>query len=155
MVRWRYDDPPLVWLLVGAYAAHLVEELVGGFPNWLGTVIGRPLAGRDFLIINAVGVGAMIVAAYLSATRATLRWLAVGMATVLLVNGLLHLAGSLATGTYSPGLITGIVLYVPLGQLVLLRASDQAPRAFVWRGVLAGLAAHAAVTLTAFGAAYR
>jgi len=42
-VRWHYRDPALVWLFVGAYAAHLVEEFFGGFLEWFGLVAGRPL----------------------------------------------------------------------------------------------------------------
>jgi Protein of unknown function with HXXEE motif len=68
---------------------------------------------------------------------------------VLLVNGVVHVAGSILTGTYSPGLITGVVLYLPLGQLALIRAWHQAPPRMFLHGVLAGLAAHAVVTATA------
>ena len=152
-MRWRYDDPPLVWLFVAAYAVHLLEEFFGGFPGWLALVAGRPLPVRDFLIINAIGFGAMSAAARLSTTRESLGWLAIAIATVAAVNGLLHLFGSLLTGTYSPGLITGVVLYLPLGQLALLRAWHQAPASFFQRGVAAGLAAHGVVILAALGSA--
>ena len=155
MVRWRYDDPPLVWLFVAAYAMHLLEESFGGFAEWMAIAIGRPLPIRDFVLINAAGFGVMIAAAALSTRCAALGWLAIGIATLMFVNGLAHLFASLATGTYSPGLITGTVLYLPLGQLALLRAWDQAPAALFGRGVLAGLAAQTVVSLVAFAAAYR
>ena len=153
MSGWRYDDPPLVWLFVAAYAAHVVEEFFGGFPQWVALVAGRPLPVREFAIINAFGLAAMVAAARVSTRREPLAWLAIGVATVVLVNALLHLLGSLLTGTYSPGLITGVVLYLPLGLLLLLRASHQAPASFLLRDILTGLAAHALVLLIAFSSA--
>jgi hypothetical protein len=152
-VKWHYRDPPLVWLIVGAYAAHIVEEWFGGFPEWFGQLTGRPLPHDTFLIINAVGLAVMAAAALAATRRESLGWLAIGIATIALVNGAAHLLGSIVTGTYSPGLLTGIVLYLPLGQLSLTRAWYQVHRAFFWRGVAAGVAAHTIVTFTALALA--
>lgn len=152
-MRWRYNDPPLVWLFVAAYVAHVLEELAGGFPRWLATVIGRSLPYRDFLVINAVALIVLIACARAATRRESLGWIGIGIATVLFANGLVHLFGSLGTGTYSPGLVTGVVLYLPLGQLALLRAMHQVPHAFFWKGVAFGLAAHAVVTAIAFASA--
>jgi hypothetical protein len=148
-MRWEYRDPPLVWSLVAAYAAHVAEEYFGGFPEWFAVLAGRPLPREDFLIINAIALVAMIAAARAATRREPLGWLAIGIATILLVNGAAHLLASLVTGTYSPGLITGVVLYVPLGQLALLRAWHQVSPSYFWRGVMAGVAAHVLVTTTA------
>lgn len=148
-MKWHYRDPPLVWLLVAAYAAHLAEEYFGGFPEWFALIAGNPMPRDVFLIINAVALAAMAAAAGAATRREPFGWLAIGIATILLVNGAAHLFASLVTGTYSPGLITGVVLYLPLGQLALIRAWHQVSPSFFWRGAGAGVAAHAVVTLTA------
>lgn len=148
-MRWRYNDPPLVWLFVVAYLAHVVEEFVGGFPSWLASIFGRPLPVDTFLVINAVGLVAMVVAAFAATRKESMGWLAIGIAALTFANGLLHLLGSLATASYSPGLFTGVVLYLPLGLLALLRAWDQVPASFLWKGIGAGLAAHGLVSLVA------
>jgi hypothetical protein len=76
--------------------------------------------------------------------------MAIAVAVVLGVNGVAHLLASLATRTYSPGLITGVVIYLPLAKLVLMRAWLQAGPA-AWRlGVASGLAFHAAVVVVAY-----
>lgn len=149
IVKWHYRDPPLVWLLVASYAAHLAEEYIGGFPEWFAVLAGRPMPRDVFVTINAVAFAAMAVAARAATRREGLGWLAIGIATILFVNGVAHLLASLATGTYSPGLITGVVLYVLLGQLALVRAWHQVPPPFFRRGVIAGPAAHAVVATTA------
>jgi hypothetical protein len=141
----------LVWLLVAAYALHILEEWFGGFPEWLAVVAGAPLPRDAFVLINAVALAAM-AAATRTATRDESRgWLAIVVAAILFANGLLHLLASVVTRTYSPGVITGVVFYLPLGQLALLRAWEQAPRPFFVRGILTALGLHAIVSVVAFG----
>lgn len=144
-MRWHYRDPLLVWLLPVSYGIHIIEEWIGGFPEWIAVVAGSPLPRGAFIIINAIALIAMILA-----TRATTQsekngWMGIAIATIVFVNGLLHVFGSLTTGTYSPGLFTSLVLYLPISQLALLRAWFQAERSLFVRGVVAGVFAHAAV----------
>lgn len=148
-VRWHYRDPLLAWLFVVAYAAHIVEEWLGGFPEWLALVAGEPLPREAFAIINAIAMVLLIAATHAATRSESSGWMAIAIAALLLVNGLLHIFGSIATGTYSPGLFTSVIFYLPLGQLALLRAWDQAPHALFWRGVVTGLAIHALVSLVA------
>ena len=148
-MRWQYNDPLLCWLLVAAYAAHIVEEWVGGFPEWLAFVAGAPLPRGDFVAINAVALLVVIVGTHLGSRDGSRGWIAIAVAAVLFVNGLLHVLGTVVTGTYSPGLFTGVVLYFPLAGLALLRSWGQAPAGWFGRGVLIGLAAHALVSALA------
>lgn len=148
-MRWQYRDPALVWLFVPAYVAHLAEEYFGGFPEWFAWIAGKPLPRGAFLLINAVALLAMIAAVRSATRRDEHGWMAIAIATVLLVNGVAHAGASVFTGTYSPGLVTGVVFYLPLGHLALIRAWHQAPPGVFLQGVLAGLAAHAVVPLIA------
>ena len=148
-MRWQYSDPPLVWLLVGAYAAHVVEELVGGFPEWFAFIAGGPLTREAFLAINGAALLVMAAAARAATRRESLGWLAIAIATGVFVNGVAHVLLSVLSRSYSPGLFTGVVLYVPLGLLVLIRAWHQVAPSFFWRGAAAGLAAHAVVVFIA------
>lgn len=147
-MRWQYRDPLLVWLFPAAYALHILEEWFGGFPEWLAVFGGAPMPRGVFVVINATAFSAMLLAARAAVRREAHGWMAVGIATIVLTNGLAHILSSLATGTYSPGLFTGVVLYLPLGQLALLRAWQQAGASFS-RGVAAGLAVHALVSAIA------
>ena len=154
-MRWHYRDAALVWLFPAAYLAHLAEELWGGegFPAWLARIVGRPLPVSAFLVINAVAFALLIVGTIAAVRREGYGWIAIAIATVVSINGLLHLAGSVITGSYSPGLITGVVLYLPLGQLLLIRALHQVEPARFTRAVLAGVAIHAVVVVVAAAAA--
>lgn len=152
-MRWHYRDPLLVWLFIPAYAVHVLEEWIGGFPEWMAIFAGGPLPRFAFVLINAIAMLIVILAGY-AATRSESRgWMAVAIATVTFLNGSLHILGSVVTGTYSPGLFTGSILYLPLSQLALMRAWSQAHNGLFGLGVLAGFSFHVAVTLVAFAIA--
>jgi hypothetical protein len=142
-----------LWLLPAAYVCHLLEEWFGSFPEWMALVIGAPLPRPAFLAINAVALAAALLAVRASVRHEAHGWMAIALATILLTNGVAHLLGSMATGAYAPGLFTGIILYLPLAGLVLLRASTQSRRDVFGRAVAAGLGLHALVVVIAYAAA--
>jgi hypothetical protein len=149
-VRWHYRDAGLLWLFVPAYLAHVGEEWLGGFPEWIATVVGRSLPAATFFVVNGVALVLLIAGLRAAIRTEKYGWIAVAVATVALVNTLAHAGGAALTGSYSPGLITAVVLYVPLGSLVMIRALDHAPRALLARGIAAGLLIHAGVFVVAF-----
>jgi hypothetical protein len=76
-------------------------------------------------------------------------WLVPALGTITTVNGIGHLAGSLVTRSYSPGVVSGIGAWVPLGLVAVLRARQLLPRPVWRRGVIAGALALGSVALLA------
>ncbi len=70
--------------------------------------------------------------------------------TVVLINGLVHAIASVVTFSYSPGLVSGLLLFIPLGAITLRRAREQVNRRTFRAGVIVGLVMHAVVVLLAF-----
>lgn len=111
-MRWLY------WAPLGAAILHIVEEFVypGGFPAWdrrYRPAFRRSITPRFHAIVN----GLLLVACYdvwaLRASRlGPAAWLAV--TTLLGANGLWHVVASVTSRTYSPGAMTGLLIYVPL-----------------------------------------
>ena len=152
-MRWHYRDAGLLWLFVPAYLVHVGEEWAGGFPAWIGTVVGRALPVAAFVSINAVAL-VLVVAGIRAAIREDrYGWIAVAVATIMLINTVAHAVGAALTGSYSPGLMSAVVLYVPLSSLALIRAFDQAPRTQLTRGIATGFAIHVLVFAIAFACA--
>lgn len=149
-MRWHYRDSALLWLFVPAYLLHVAEEWFAGFPAWIGRVADRPLPAAAFLVINGIALVLLITGIRAAVRSDRYGWIAVAVATVALVNTLVHAAGAALTGSYSPGLISAVVFYVPLGSLAIVRALDHAPPVQVARGVIAGLIIHAIVFGVAF-----
>ena len=151
-MRWQYRDAGLLWPFVPAYAIHVAEEWFGGFMTWVAQVAGSAMSDTGFLAINAVAM-LLLVAAVRAASRADSHgWMAVAIATVFLINTVTHVAGAVLTRSYAPGLISAVVLYVPLGSLTMIRAFDQAPRAAIARGMIVGAVLHALVFVIAVAA---
>ena len=79
------------------------------------------------------------------------RWLLVSFGMVVLVNGLAHAIASVVTLSYSPGLVSGLLLFVPLGAITLRRARENMNRRTFRAGLIVGVLMHVAVVLLAFG----
>lgn len=149
-MRWHYRDPALLWLLPLAYALHILEEWFAGFPEWVALVVGASLPRTPFVIINAIAMAVMIAAIRTSTAREDNGWMGIAAASILFVNAFAHLLGSTLTRVYSPGLISGVVLYLPIAGLVLLRAWSQAQHGAFARGVAVGIGVHALVFVVAY-----
>jgi hypothetical protein len=108
---------PLVFIL------HVSEE-APGFVAWFNSLVARHISQPLFLAVNATAfVITVFVAILVAAGRDRASGL-VGVAWVgflMLANGIFHLVGTLVLGRYSPGVITGTLLYLPLS-LLFMRA---------------------------------
>jgi hypothetical protein len=105
-------------MLLVAVAAHLVEEFLwpGGFGPWYRRHYPDRAASLTpgFLVrINALLVVLAVIAGIQGVgPRGVALWLT--LASISAANGFFHLLASVRTRTYSPGLVTGMLLYVPL-----------------------------------------
>lgn len=132
-MRWHYADPPLLWLYPVTYVVHLAEELwiSQGYVNWM-RLHGSPISEEVFVIGNAVGLLLMICGTWLATHHPDYEWIAMALAFAVLLNTGHHLTASFATHSYSPGLGSAFVLWMPLGLLTLVRAWYQASRRAWW-----------------------
>lgn len=150
----------LWWAPLAAAALHIVEEfaLPGGFAAWdrrYRPDLRKSITPRLHVIINAALLLACLQVALLSraggagAQRfAVAAWLTIS--ALLFSNAVFHAVGTLQTRTYSPGLVTAVLLYVPVtvygyahflrnGQASLLTASVAAILGgsyHLWAGLL-------------------
>ena len=148
----RLPTPDLLrlgWLLPATYAAHVFEEWRGGFPAWWSRLTGVDLSVERFLVLNEIALALMTVGVVLACTVRRLRWLLVAFGAAVLLNAASHLAACAATRSYSPGTITGALLWLPLGWLTLRAGHAELSRRRFAVGLAVGVAMHAAVALLA------
>jgi hypothetical protein len=151
-VRLARTDP--VWLFPPTYAIHLAEEYgaAGGFADWVERVLGLPFSNAEFILWNAFALALMCVAAWLVSCHVRFRFIEIALAVAVIGNVCAHIVGSLVTWTYSPGLVTAVVVWAPLAAIRLpvayCAASPRGRRAGVYIGAAALLATAAVV---AFG----
>ena len=104
-------------LLPVTILAHQLEEYFGQFPQWYSNLLNAQLSNRDFIVINAIGLFVFTLAS-LSYFFNKNNIILVALGTLVFVNGCVHLLASLFTLSYSPGTITGVVLFIPLGTVI-------------------------------------
>ena len=120
----------LPWMPLCAACLHIFEEFAwpGGFADWYRRYKpsrAKSLTPRFLVIVNALF---LILCYDAGAARSQPfgagLWL--GVAALLAGNAVWHLIGSVKTRSYSPGVITGSLLYIPLavfGYVRLVRLS--------------------------------
>ena len=106
------------WAPLAAASLHIVEEFFwpGGFPEWdraYRPAFASTITPRFHIIINGLLLILCYDAGQLVPTPSGVAlWLAV---TALLAgNAIWHLVGAYKTRRYSPGMVTGLLLYLPL-----------------------------------------
>jgi hypothetical protein len=139
------------WLFPAAYLIHIAEEYWGGFPAWIARFWGVESSLSNFLSWNAGAWVMMTLGVALALKTKSYRWLPVSFATVQLINGVVHALASVVTLSYSPGLVSGLLLFVPLGLFALSRARTRVNRSTFRAGIILGVVMHAVVVLLAFG----
>jgi Protein of unknown function with HXXEE motif len=114
-----------LWLFPVAYLLHLAEEqwAAGGYVAYVARTRGVNLSSTKFIVLNAVGWGLMTLGVSLARRLGFSEWLLVCLATVILINGLSHTATALLRVEYNPGLATGLLVFIPLGAMILIYLS--------------------------------
>lgn len=153
MARLPHERFPLFGaLLLATYAAHLAEEYWGGegFAVWAEQAAGIHLTVDTWFSLNGVFFSAMALGVLAGWLREPARWLLIPFGTAVMVNGLLHLAASLITRSYSPGVVTGVLLWIPLGILILRAARSRWAPSQIRAGIGVGVLLHVGVSLAAY-----
>jgi hypothetical protein len=135
-----------VWLVPAAYFVHVLEEAFGGhgLMEWMAAGGGVDLSLAEFLGVNFVGLGALCLAAWASRRWEAWRWPLVSGATIFVANGIWHAAICVMTRSYIPGVLTGFLLYIPLGCIVMYRLRHlMSPRSLIV-AIVIGMVIHAA-----------
>lgn len=135
----------MFWFPLFAATLHIVEEFVwpGGFAAWYRGYrpdIAASVSNRFLFWINA----ALLLACFSAGIDGPSPYGAALFLTVtalLFANGLFHLVATVKRRRYSPGVVTGVVLYLPLaiiGYAMILRSHLASPGTAVVAVILGG-----------------
>jgi len=134
------------WSLPAAFVAHVMEEAFGGdgLTQWMADGGGADFSIQEFLGLNLAGAVTLALAAWASRRWRAWRWPLVAGAAVFISNGIWHAAICVMARSYIPGVLTGVLVYIPVGCLVVYRLWRLlSPPVFI-SAALAGLAIHGA-----------
>jgi hypothetical protein len=119
----------VLWVFVGAAAIHVVEEF--GFPGGFLETMRRfsPRFAPSVTTSLAVIINGLFLLLCITGAIVGDRspFLGLSIASLLFLNALMHIEGSIRAKGYAPGLISGILLYLPLSSYAayLLAASGR------------------------------
>ncbi|MFZ4717336.1 MAG: HXXEE domain-containing protein, partial [Chthoniobacterales bacterium] len=112
----------LVFLQLPVYMLHQLEEHDDDrFRRFINEMIGgdrEVLSRRAVFVINVPGVWGVNLLSILLAFSLDLGFGLIGV-YLTLINGLVHLAQAVRLRRYNPGLITAVLLFLPVGGLAL------------------------------------
>ncbi|PYS81495.1 MAG: hypothetical protein DMF70_09210 [Acidobacteria bacterium] len=133
-----------LWLFVLVYPLHILEEVRG-----VGVSHGINLSLKQFLVLSGAGCLLMVVGILLSIRFRFPQLLEIVFGTVVVLNALSHITNCIVIRGYDAGVITGTLIFIPLGvtSLIRLRNSMRWPRYSV--GVAFGLVGQVIITVLA------
>ena len=137
--------PKSALLLPIAYLLHLAEEWFGGFSQWTLEVMGQGIDTERFILVNSLFFVFCVVGSLIAVRIPRLSWLAVIFASLFGLNGVLHMLATLGFGQYAPGVITGLVIYLPLSAYVLIEMKKRLSVPVFNMSIVAGIVLHAAI----------
>lgn len=111
----------IFWLCLLAYGLHVIEEYDLGWQPWASQVLNLPVSWGDFYVTNGFEVIPLgLLAGSLGWSVPTASLLLPGL---MLVNAVgFHILPFLRTGLFSPGLITALLLFLPLAGWCMVTA---------------------------------
>jgi hypothetical protein len=105
-----HDNDTLAWLGMAAYAMHILEEYTLDWRGWSHAVLGLPTEWNDFYVTNCIVVALGIALRRHSPSRV------LSYAGLEFINAVLMLVTPFirTRGRFSPGLITGVLFFLPV-----------------------------------------
>jgi len=141
----------IAWLFPFSFLIHILEEFYAGvgLPIWISNLFSIDLSTDDFILINATGFSLTLIIALLYSLGIAVPLVLLAFGTLVFVNGFIHLGASIMTLSYSPGTLSGIILFIPLGLLTFKKIRPQLSGRDQIIGISLGILIHVLVTSVA------
>ncbi len=112
---WTRNSSLRLWLYALVYPLHVIEEVRG-----VGVLHGINLSPRAFFAFSGAAVLVLVIAIVLSQRLRFPQFLEIVLGTVVIANAISHIVNSIAIRGYDAGVITGTLLFIPLGVTTLI-----------------------------------
>lgn len=148
------DIKALLWFHFSILLLHQFEEYI--FPGGFQDFFDKTIQDKNLLKVSLNDKGVILVnivlgwtAYFLSAiSGARILWLAVGILGITISNGMIHTIMFIIKRRYVPGVITGLLLFIPFGIYVLLKILEISTIKDVISGILVFIIGTASIPIT-------
>ena len=120
------------------FLAHPLEEASTDFPLWFRSHVGGGLDPATFVVVCLAGLAFVTLAVGAHRRGPPRPALLATVGALLLINAGLHIGAAFLTLGYVPGLLTAMLIWAPLGLLILREAGELDPVP-LRRGVAGGV----------------
>ena len=145
--------PTTLWLSLFplTYVIHFVEEYWGGegYSAYLFRLRGVHLSPLRFVAFQALGFVLFVAAGVISRQLKFPEFMIVILGALVLCNGITHTITALWDGGYGPGLLSSMLLWIPLGALTLVLMFGRISHARLALATTIGFAINGLVALVA------
>ncbi|MGH9968673.1 MAG: HXXEE domain-containing protein [Pyrinomonadaceae bacterium] len=137
------------WLFPVTYLLHIIEECYGGggYSAYLERLRSIHVSPTSFLVAQGIGLALMVAGVLLARRLKFSNQFSAILGTAVLVNSVTHTVQTLVHGEYVPGLITAVLIWLPLGVATLLRFRNSMSSGRLWLCIVCGLGINAVVEL--------
>jgi uncharacterized membrane protein len=133
-----------LWLFPLTYFVHAIEEVAG-----LGAPHGINVSLTVFLILSTIAWLLMVCGIALAQRLGFPQFMAVCLGATVFLNGLSHLVNSVIYLRYDAGVISGTLVFIPLGLATLIGLRNSMRRQRYFTGVLVGIVIQAVALIIA------
>ena len=140
-----------LWLFPVTYVIHIAEEYWGGegYSAYLFRLRGVQLSPARFLIFQSLGVVLIVVGVIVSQQFRFPRFMLCLLGALVLFNGITHTVTAIRHGGYGPGVVSCLLIWIPLGLVTLFRLYSQMTTVRYVKAVAIGFAINALMALIA------
>lgn len=141
------------WFFPITLPIHIAEEFWGGegFLAWNARATGAVFSVTKFFTLVTLGFLLVLTGVLLARRYPKMRWIISALAAIFLINGFSHLIATIAQHQYSPGLVSGLLLWIPFSTWILFAEHRATTKRTFFGGVITGAAIHGIVTLFSRG----
>ena len=133
-----------LWIFPLAYLLHVFEEF-----RSVGPSHGINVSLRTFLLLSTIAWLLMTCGIVLAHRFGFPHFMGVCLGATVFLNGLSHIINSLVYGRYDAGLISGTVIFIPLGLATLINLRNSMRRQRYIVGLLLGVVIQAIALIIA------
>jgi hypothetical protein len=139
----------LSWLMPLTYLIHIAEEYWGGegYPAYIYRLRGVYLPPSRFLLAQAIGFVLVVLAVILARQFNFPTMMLVILSTTVMGNALTHIVSALPTLSYNPGLLSSVLIWLPLGIFVLVRFKREVSPQRYWLAIAIGIGINVAINV--------
>ncbi|MCI0446495.1 HXXEE domain-containing protein [bacterium] len=141
------------WFFPTTLPIHIAEEFWAGegFLSWNARATGAVFSVAKFFTLVSVGFILVLIGVLLARHYKKMRWIISALATIFLINGFSHLIATLTHSRYSPGLVSGLLLWIPFSIWILIAEHRLTTKLTFFGGVITGAMIHGVVILFSRG----